>query len=93
MGGEAKTAVLIIDVINDFLSGVLGSERASAIVPKIRDLLDRARKSGLPLIYITDSVPCYEKEIAAKSPYNSIAFLHQNFNHLSLSLWESFLKS
>lgn len=55
MGGEAKTAVLIIDVINDFVSGVLGSERASAIVPKIRDLLERARKSGLPLIYITDS--------------------------------------
>lgn len=52
---EAESAVLVIDVINDFVTGVLGSERAAAIVPKIRDLLDQARNSGLPVIYITDS--------------------------------------
>lgn len=52
---EAKSAVLVIDVINDFVTGVLGSERAAAIVPKIRDFLDQARNVRLPVIYISDS--------------------------------------
>jgi nicotinamidase-related amidase len=55
MAGGARPAILVIDVINDFVTGVLGSERATAIVPKIRNLLDQARKSGLPVIYVTDS--------------------------------------
>jgi len=50
-----RPAVLIIDVINDFVSGVLGSERAAGIVPSIRGLLRYARGKGVPVIYVTDA--------------------------------------
>ncbi|MGQ9680501.1 MAG: cysteine hydrolase family protein [Candidatus Bathyarchaeia archaeon] len=50
-----KKAVLVIDVINDFVSGVLGSERSSRIVPNISNLLARARGNNVPVIYITDA--------------------------------------
>ncbi|MGB9622912.1 MAG: cysteine hydrolase family protein [Candidatus Bathyarchaeia archaeon] len=48
-------AVLVIDVINDFVSGVMGSERASRIVSNISKLLTRARENHTPVIYITDA--------------------------------------
>lgn len=35
-----NTALAIIDVQNDFINGSLGSPRASAILPKIYQLLD-----------------------------------------------------
>lgn len=50
-----RIAILVIDVINDFISGVLGSERASRIVPNVKKLLNRARKNHIPVIYVTDA--------------------------------------
>jgi len=58
-----KPAILIIDVIYDFVSGVLGSERAAVIVPNIRRLLDHARGVGAPVIYVTDAhLPSVDRE-------------------------------
>jgi nicotinamidase-related amidase len=58
-----KTAVLVIDVINDFVTGALGSERAAAIVPKIHKLLSHARRLGVLVVYVTDShLPGVDKE-------------------------------
>ena len=50
-----KAAIIVIDVINDFVSGVLGSERAERIVPNIGRLLRHARGEGVPVIYVTDA--------------------------------------
>lgn len=50
-----RSAILVIDVINDFVSGVLGSERASRIVPNVSKLLTRARENHIPIIYVTDA--------------------------------------
>jgi nicotinamidase/pyrazinamidase len=52
---SSGASVLVIDVINDFVSGVLGSERAAAIVPSVKGLLDHARGVGWPVVYITDA--------------------------------------
>ena len=54
MGEGLKAAVLVIDVINDFVTGVLGSERAATIVPTISRLLNHARSVGWPVVYLTD---------------------------------------
>ena len=50
-----KPAVLVIDVINDFVSGVMGSERSSRVIDPIGRLLEHARSSGIPIIYASDS--------------------------------------
>jgi nicotinamidase-related amidase len=58
-----KAAVLVIDVINDFVTGVLGSDRAATIVPNVGKLLDHARGTGVPVVYITDShLPGVDRE-------------------------------
>lgn len=50
-----KTAVLVIDMINDFVTGRLGSERAQKIVPAVKKLVEFARSKGIPVIYACDS--------------------------------------
>ena len=50
-----KPAIIVIDVINDFVSGALGSERAAKIVPSIHRLLHRAREEEVPVVYVTDA--------------------------------------
>lgn len=50
-----KAAIIVIDVINDFVSGVLGSERAEKIVPNIQRLISQARGAGAPVVYVTDA--------------------------------------
>jgi nicotinamidase-related amidase len=48
-------AVLVIDMIVDFVTGKLGFEKARAIVPTIRGLLEAARSRGVPVVYSCDS--------------------------------------
>lgn len=54
---EADSALLIIDMLNDFLEegGSLVVPGAKGIVPRIKWLLEEAREQGIPVIYITDS--------------------------------------
>jgi len=48
-------AVLVIDMLNEFVYGKLGGERSRAVVPCIKTLLERARGKSIPVIYIKDA--------------------------------------
>lgn len=50
-----KAAVIVIDMINDFVTGVFKSDRPKRIVPNIKSLLRHARKQRAPVIYATDA--------------------------------------
>lgn len=50
-----RPAVLVIDMIHDFVHGKYGSERARSIIPAIRELLNLARERGWPVIYLCDA--------------------------------------
>jgi len=54
---ETESALLIIDMLNDFIEdgGALVVPDAKRIVPRIREILDDARQKGIPVIYVTDS--------------------------------------
>jgi nicotinamidase-related amidase len=52
---KLRAAVIVIDMINDFVTGVFKSDRAANIVPNIKALLDHARKRKIPIIYATDA--------------------------------------
>jgi len=54
-GCAMKPAVIVIDMINDFVTGVFKSARAAKIVPNIKALLDQARRQKVPVIYATDA--------------------------------------
>ena len=55
-----KPAILVVDMLNDFVTGSLGCDRGRAIVPATAQLLDAARKAGVPVIFCND---CHLKGI------------------------------
>ncbi len=50
-----KTAILVVDMLNDFVTGALKCDRGLAIVPKTAELLRGARKAGVPVIFCNDA--------------------------------------
>lgn len=58
-------ALLVIDMLNDFLTGSLKCERAFHIVPEIKKVSDAFREQKLPVVYCNDShIKGIDKEIA-----------------------------
>ena len=51
----SEFAVIIVDMLNDFVTGALRAERASNIISNIQKLLTFARERGMPVIYTNDA--------------------------------------
>jgi nicotinamidase-related amidase len=61
-----RYAILVTDMLNDFIHGKLKCQRAKRIIPKIRFLLDKGRQKGIPIFYCNDehlSSDTYELEL------------------------------
>ena len=50
-----KPELIVIDMINDFVTGVFKSDTAAKIIPNIKALLNYARKHKVPIVYATDA--------------------------------------
>lgn len=48
-------AVLVVDMINEFVTGRFGSRRARAVVPAVALLCSRARSKGVQVFYVRDA--------------------------------------
>lgn len=48
-------AIIIIDMLNDFVTGNLKCERAQHIIPNLKRLIEAARKQNIPVIYGNDA--------------------------------------
>ena len=48
-------ALIVVDMIHDFVDGKFGSENAKKIVPRIKDLIEKARRKGVLIVYTRDS--------------------------------------
>ena len=62
----ARYAILVLDMLNDFIKGSLKCERALEIIPNIRTLLDIARNNQIPIFYCVDEhlpTDSYELEL------------------------------
>ena len=56
----AKYALILVDMLNDFITGPISTERALTIVePNVR-LVAKAHEKGIPVIYAND---CHTPEI------------------------------
>lgn len=51
----SKSAVIIIDMLNDFVSGAIACERAKPIIPPLKRLVDAAHRNGVPVIFSNDA--------------------------------------
>ncbi|MDY5424076.1 isochorismatase family cysteine hydrolase [Hornefia butyriciproducens] len=52
---ERKYAVLVVDMLNDFVTGALKCDRGLAIVPKTAELLKGCREKGIPVVFCNDA--------------------------------------
>ncbi len=68
-GDDLKVAILIIDMINDFVTGKLGFKQAIKIVPNIKRLVDFARSKGIQVIYICDAHDPKDHELKLWGPH------------------------
>jgi len=59
-------AVIIIDLLNDFVTGDLKTERAAKIVPNLKKLVEAARKHDVPVIYSNDAHYKHDFEVVRK---------------------------
>lgn len=50
-----KSAIIVVDMLNDFVYGALKCDRGLSIIPKTKELLDSARKHGVPVIFSNDA--------------------------------------
>ncbi len=50
----AKYAVIVVDMLEDFVNGALACDRGKAIVPAVAGLCDAAREKGIPVIFSND---------------------------------------
>lgn len=59
-----KPAILVVDMLNDFVTGALACDRGKAIVPATARLLDAARAAGVPVIFCNDAhLPKIDREL------------------------------
>ena len=50
-----RPVVIVIDMLNDFVTGELRTERANKIIPPLKKLVEAARKHNVPVIYSNDA--------------------------------------
>lgn len=50
-----RTAIIIVDMLNDFVTGSLRCDRAQRILPPLVELVENARSKGIFVIYSNDA--------------------------------------
>ncbi len=52
---DRRYAVLVVDMLEDFIRGVLKCDRMVPKIPNVATVLDAARGNGVPVVYCNDS--------------------------------------
>lgn len=68
----ARKALLVIDMLRDFLhpAGALYcGDQAAAIIPRVRDVLERHRREGSVIVFVADRHQPDDKEFALFPPH------------------------
>jgi len=50
-----KEAVIVVDMLNDFVYGKLACERGLTIIPNLQKLIEAAGKHGKPVVFVNDA--------------------------------------
>lgn len=50
-----KEAVIVVDMLNDFVYGKLACDRGLTVIPHLKGLLEAARKNERPIIFANDA--------------------------------------
>ena len=59
-------AIILVDMLNDFVTGTLEVKRAKAVIPPLQRLVVAARKNDVPVIYSNDAHYPQDVEVTRK---------------------------
>ena len=59
-------AIILVDMLNDFVTGTLEVKRAKAVIPPLQRLVVAARKNDVPVIYSNDAHYPQDFEVTRK---------------------------
>jgi nicotinamidase-related amidase len=62
-------AIIVADMLAEFVHGRLGNDRCRAIVPALEDLLTAARRSQRPVVYVCDAHLPSDPELRIWGPH------------------------
>ena len=65
----AKHAVIVVDVLNDFVEGLVGSPHAITVIEPCQKLIAAARGLNVPVIYTNDAHVEEDDELAIWGPH------------------------
>ncbi len=71
-GGMGRTALLVIDMLHDFLDprgSLYCGDEAAKVIPAVKDLLEVHRRSGSAIIFVADHHPPDDKEFRLFPPH------------------------
>jgi nicotinamidase/pyrazinamidase len=71
----SHAALLVVDMLNDFLTGPFAGPGAERLIGPVRTAVDRARARGVPVIFICDAHSPNDDEFAVLPPH-AIAGTH-----------------
>jgi nicotinamidase-related amidase len=66
---DRMKALVIIDMLDDFVGGALANPRAQAIVPALQRLLEHARRKGWPVVFSNDAHHPDDPELRVWGPH------------------------
>lgn len=61
-----RPAVIIVDMLNDFVTGELRAERASNVIQPLQKLVEASRGQGIPVVYSNDAHYPVDAEVVHK---------------------------
>lgn len=64
-----RYAILVVDMLNDFVYGKLGFSKINKIIPNIKLLIDSGREFRIPIIYCNDSHSSSDRELKIWGPH------------------------
>lgn len=65
-----KTAIIVIDMLDDFVNGSLKCDRAQNIIPSLAKLIAHARENDMPVLFSNDAhYPGIDKELDDWGPH------------------------
>lgn len=65
-----RKALIVVDMLNDFVTGALKCDRVTSIVPAMTKVVDHARKMNIPVIFSNDAhIPDIDREFKVWGPH------------------------
>jgi nicotinamidase-related amidase len=67
---DERIAILVNDMLNDFIKGALKSDSATKIIPSIKNLISVARMNDIPVFYCNDEHLENDPELRIWGPHS-----------------------